>query len=77
MKNNIRSIVEIFKTNVQDDIVADSCILALSYHFPHIRFNFDLEDCDRILRAEGYHIDIDKIITILKSMHIHCCMFTD
>ncbi|MGS2761905.1 hypothetical protein [Sinomicrobium sp. M5D2P9] len=77
MKNNIQSRVEIFKTNVQDDITADSCILALSLHFSRTRFNFDLEDCDRILRVEGYHIDIDKIITLLKSMHIHCCMFTD
>ena len=44
--------IEVFKTNITDEEVADSIVQLLTWHFPDARINFDLEDCDRILRVE-------------------------
>ena len=52
--------VEVFKTNVQEDKQSQMLMEKLSYHFPHCRINFDLEDCDNILRVEGDDIPIEK-----------------
>ncbi|MBC9796113.1 hypothetical protein IBL28_09055 [Sinomicrobium sp. FJxs] len=67
--------VEIFKTDVNDVTTADHCILVLSHHFPNTRINFDLEDRDRILRVEGYHIDIRRIIDLLADMKVRCSLY--
>jgi len=45
-------IVKVFKTDVQDQLVARHIILFLEQTFSHCRINFDLDDCDRILRIE-------------------------
>jgi hypothetical protein len=45
--------VEVYKTNVQFEHQALVVIDFLSGHFPMFRLNFDLEDCDRVLRVEG------------------------
>ncbi|MEP7317706.1 MAG: hypothetical protein ABI921_03170 [Panacibacter sp.] len=44
----------------------------LSHHFPLFKMNFDLDDCDRILRVEGINIAPEKIIKILNSSGYHC-----
>lgn len=44
---------EVFRTNVVEASEAKSIIRLLSGQFPQHKFNFDLEDCDKILRAEG------------------------
>lgn len=77
MKRTMQTTVEIFKTDVTDATTADSCILVLSRHFPNIRINFDLEDCDRILRVEAYDINIRKIIDLLEAMQVNCSLYTD
>ncbi|WP_353137879.1 methyltransferase type 11 [Pseudopedobacter sp.] len=57
-------VVEIFKTNVQNDIEADKLVNFLLELNPVYKINFDLEDEDKILRVEVNHltIDTDKII---------------
>lgn len=45
--------VEVFKTNVPDKEVADKLICDLSLLIPQSKINFDLTDCDRILRIES------------------------
>jgi len=45
--------VEVFKTNVDSEHEATSIVNALHYNFQHYKANFDLEDCDRILRVES------------------------
>jgi hypothetical protein len=45
--------VEVFKTNVHEKSQAAALLSALEYRFPSFRINFDLADCDRILRVEG------------------------
>ncbi len=48
--------IEVFKTNVQEDEQAERLIKALSDYFPNSRITFDLEDCDRILRVAGDNV---------------------
>ena len=59
--------VEILKTNVQTP--CDAQILLKSIHdlFKNYQCNFDLEDCDRILRIEtkDNKIEADLLIKIL------------
>ena len=53
-------IVQIFKTDVQDQLVARHIILFLRRNFSHSRINFDLDDCDKILRIESQQGSIDE-----------------
>ncbi len=63
--------VEVFKTNVQ--VHMETALLGvLSLAFPHCRINFDLEDCDRILRLEGMNICNETVIQLLNKHNCHC-----
>ena len=53
--------VEIFKTNIEREGTAKDLKLELLEQFPDCKINFDLEDCDRILRIEST-VDIGKEI---------------
>lgn len=64
--------VEIFKTNVHATSTAEKIIAILNQHFPGFRINFDLEDCDRILRIEGYALEIQKIKSIVNEKGFLC-----
>lgn len=48
----MKSSVEIFKTNVLEPPVAKALVRSLKRLLPGSRVNFDLEDCDNILRIE-------------------------
>jgi hypothetical protein len=45
--------VEVFKTTVKDAFVAKKLIGQIHQHFEGYHANFDLEDCDRILRIKN------------------------
>lgn len=45
--------IHVFKTDVDDHRVAGNIILFLQQHFSHCSVNFDLADCDNILRIEA------------------------
>ncbi|RPD46196.1 hypothetical protein DNI29_14415 [Hymenobacter sediminis] len=45
--------VEVFKTNVTARRHAQRLLTRIHKTFRHYRANFDLEDCDRILRVEN------------------------
>ena len=64
--------VEVFKTNVQRKEEADMLIRKLSGHFPSHKINFDLSDCDKILRVEGETFAPKKVIELLRSDNYHC-----
>jgi len=66
--------VEVFKTNVQQMEEAEMLIQKLAEHFPGHKINFDLSDCDRILRVEGENILSHKIIELLNSGNYQCIM---
>jgi len=68
--------IEVFKTNVQTEEDAGKAISALQCHLPYSKINFDLEDCDKVLRIEAQHIQPDKIIELL-GKHGHHCQLLD
>jgi len=45
--------VDVFKTNVMHETDAEEIVRLLSNYFPNHNINFDLDDCDKILRLEG------------------------
>ena len=64
--------VEVFKTNVHSIGDAKFIVQKLIEEFPTHRINFDLSDCDRILRVEGKHIGEEKIIGIVNALNYKC-----
>jgi len=46
-------VVEIFKTNVTQEKTAKKILMDFRKQFPNYNVNFDLEDCDKILRIES------------------------
>lgn len=60
--------IEVFKTNVKNDDVADKLIDQIHKNFIGYKANFDLQDCDNILRvkcATGF-IEPKPLICFLK-----------
>jgi len=64
--------VEVFRTNVQEQDLAKELTSRLLAHFPHHKINFDLQDCDKILRVEGTEISREKIIELITSEGFQC-----
>ncbi|HEX4045324.1 MAG TPA: hypothetical protein VHZ76_06645 [Gammaproteobacteria bacterium] len=66
--------IEIFKTNVAKKREAKQLVEEMASHFPKYKINFDLEDCDKILRVENKKgsIRTSSIINLLKNKHIEC-----
>ena len=57
--------VEVFKTNVEQAEQSELLINQIICHVPNGKINFDLEDCDRILRVEAESISNETIIGLL------------
>ena len=64
--------IEVFKTNVVDREDAERLVLTLSALFPGTRINFDLHDCDKILRLEGSSFSVEKIIAVVQQHGFNC-----
>lgn len=45
--------IEVFKTNVRDRDLANMLVVTIHERFHHYKANFDLDDCDRILRVQS------------------------
>ena len=60
--------VEVFRTNIRTEKEADSILEELQKAFPDCDINFDLEDCDNILRmeTEDRTIDAAPLIALVK-----------
>jgi len=69
--------VEVFKTNVQQHEQAEQLASVLRSRFDFWKINFDLEDCDKILRVEGKQICVETIIEILNTHGLQCEVLTD
>jgi hypothetical protein len=68
--------VEVFKTNVQHRDLAEQLASILRDRFAYSKINFDLEDCDKILRVEGEQICVETIIEILSTHGLECEVLT-
>jgi hypothetical protein len=64
--------VEIFKTNVTDHSQAEKIIALLNLHFLCYSVNFDLHDCDNILRVKGDSVPINEIEYLVSSAGFYC-----
>ncbi len=64
--------VEVFKTNVDDAEEAELIINHLQHLFPEGIINFDLSDCDRILRIESGLIQNQNVIKIVGELGYSC-----
>ena len=64
--------IEVFKTNVQTEKQSKILLPILGKTFPSFRINFDLDDCDKILRVQGDNISSDQIVEMLNAEGFHC-----
>lgn len=51
--------VEVFKTNVHSKRAAKVILEEIGMHQPDYKCNFDLEDCDKVLRIENASGKVD------------------
>jgi hypothetical protein len=72
-----KTMVEVFKTNVEDPGESVRVIQLLAPHFPKGSINFDLEDCDRILRIEDDKVSCTLVIGLLKDCGYACEVLPD
>jgi hypothetical protein len=64
--------VEVFKTNVQKKAQSKMLLCALSETFPSFKINFDLSDCDKVLRVEGDNMESFRIMILVKEFGFMC-----
>jgi hypothetical protein len=61
--------IEVFKTDVDDGDLARLLVNKIHQYFNHCHANFDLDDCDRILRVKGIQreAEVYEIMSIVKT----------
>ena len=64
--------VLVFKTNVNSLSKVKRITPKLNRLFPNSNWNFDLEDCDRILRFESNDNIMKEIIVLMKILGFEC-----
>ena len=64
--------VLVFKTNVNSSSKVKKVAPKLNKLFPNSKWNFDLEDCDRILRFESDNDIRKEIIILMKILGFDC-----
>lgn len=71
--------IEVFKTDVNEKDHAKMLVDRIHKAFSHCRANFDLEDCDRILRIKGITGEAEtwQIVTLVKSFGWHVEILPD
>lgn len=60
--------VEVFRTNIETEKDAGFILELLRKEFTNHKINFDLEDCDNILRVESFNtiLDVSSVINIVE-----------
>ena len=71
-------IIEVFQTNIDFEGIARSILAEINNLFPELVVNFDLEDCDRILRlvTPSYEY-VPKVAAILVDSGYQCEVLPD
>lgn len=62
----------VFKTSVNTEVEAKKLGQHLDKIQPHLKWNFDLEDRDKILRVDGSEDIVFTIIDLLKFHNYNC-----
>jgi len=68
--------VEVFRTNVHEPKDAQYLATWLQQQFPGSRINFDLDDCDRILRIEAGQVAVQQVTRLLQQKGFECSVLT-
>lgn len=65
--------VAVYKTNVDDQSEAEAILDIIREQLPGANPNFDLEDCDNVLRVESSvgEIDVEKIKRTVEQQGFH------
>jgi len=71
--------IEVFKTSVQSPIQARIIEQLLLVQNPLLEINFDLEDCDKILRIKNIEdpVDISSVLKVLNETGIYVEVLID
>jgi len=69
--------IEVFKTNVETIDDSKLVLGILTENYPETTINFDLDDCDNILRVEGNNLIIEQIISIIMAEGFYCEVLPD
>jgi mevalonate kinase len=71
--------IEVFKTNVEDKEEADKIIEAIHQSFEDHKANFDLQDCDKILRvvSANEYLQATSVIQLVKTLGYHAEILPD
>ena len=64
--------IEVFKTNILEETIAEAIRKELSSRFPEFLINFDLEDCDKILRIENCAVETKSVIHLINEKGFYC-----
>ena len=64
--------IEVFRTNICNEVDATVIMNILKTKFPDFRINFDLDDCDKILRIAGEEISPDYISLLVNKLGFEC-----
>ncbi len=64
--------IEVCKTNIKNKTKANAIIKALKLRFPESDFNFDLNDCDKILRIESNQNITSSVVEMLNNQGFIC-----
>jgi len=64
--------VEVFKTNVHKKAQSKMLLCILAEAFPSFTINFDLSDCDKVLRVKGDNIEASGIMILVKENGFKC-----
>ena len=64
--------IAVFKTNVQKRKHTRQLLQTLQACFPYAKINFDLQDCDKILRIEDQRIATARISSIIHEQGFTC-----
>lgn len=65
-------VVEVFKTNVRSKRMANIIVADLARVCPGAKINFDLDDCDKILRIECNQLIPTDVIDIINRRGLKC-----
>jgi hypothetical protein len=71
--------VEVFRTNVQDGDHARMLVHHIHESFGHYQVNFDLDDCDRILRVKcnDGSVEPENVIELLRDFGFNAEVLPD
>ena len=64
--------IEVFRTNVKNVSQAKKLVALLLQYFPGNKINFDLSDCDKVLRIEGENFIAAEVIMLVNEKGFTC-----